>query len=379
MRIHGLRLFLPVLAALCLTAGPAASQPDPSAAVAAALGGRAVAPGPTALLVGLGSAEGYRTILVADDGTGARRAGDVPFIVSPQPDGFRFVQAGSASSGTGCGDQICGYEVTLLSIATAPQTAEALNRQAAATIKDERQAALASPAGAAGFLQLTERLDFVANGFACFDVDGIGYSGGAHPYHLDDRSCRPIDEPLWPAVLDTALLPADRLAAVRDALRAEDAAGHIEEIEGVDLPMPQREGQLSPFDLDQLHFRLGRDQGMTRMTVTAHADAAYAWSSTYRFTVAAPAGPAPAEFVPFNPPNDAFGRLKQSRPDLVDLFLPPAGGFAGLLFPDRLEIVEVATGRTLLREAVAFDRVVMVEWATGRHVAAWVQAVEAAD
>jgi len=327
---------------------------------------------PSGLVLGLRLGDTYRTLyLLHDDGT-VREAHDLPYLVSPQPDGFHLLGALTATAMPACPGEGCDWYMTdLWTARDAPDLAGLWTDLSAALLvyRDEMIAPFDEPRE--GWYEFTRRVAYVANGTVCVQTLLDGYTGGAHPFGEDRNDCLPLPVPGgWDEAeqltLTQDLLPASRLDAIRSDLGDEVAAGRFEEVTlaGDDLDY------VGPFNTDAPFFRLHRERGRTMITALAYGSAPYVMSGTYRVTAALPAGPAPEALMPYNAAVP-FDRLTDIDPDMRDAFVSPTNGIAYVLTDAFLIAVDPASGRELLRRPAPHDAVVMVEWAVGDAVGRW--------
>lgn len=116
-------------------------------------------------------------------------------------------------------------------------------------------------------------------------------------------------------------------------------------------------------------FTLARSKGRTSLIGRALVD-----GNTHRsFLLEVYFGPAPRKLARYDNPDFDFDKLSEAYPNLIDVFISPTQDTAFLLTDTEMIAIDIPSAnelyRTLLK--VKFNKVIMVEWATGRHVDQW--------
>jgi hypothetical protein len=357
-------------------AAPAAAQDHPFSPVAAGL----PAPDgePAGLLLGLRRGDTYSSLFlsVADGRVEARR---YPWLVSPQADGFRYLDAASASLGPGCPGETCAYAITDVWVGRTPEAGEGLADFLRRELEAHRADAAADPHHDSYSYVMTRRIEWVANGAVCLSLDLWGYLGGAHGFAGGGESCYPIDpsENSWdmsaPLPVEASGVEPAALAAAGNRLVADIQAGRFEEGRYTETDVEY----LATQNLQSVAFRLARAEGRTIAAMVGYVDAPYALSPTYRLTVSTPMGPAGRPAAPYNPSAPYYDRLLAIDDGVRDAFLSPSGNALFVLAGDVLTALEPGSGRVLHREELAADAVVAADWAVGDHAARWRDAIAA--
>lgn len=375
---------------LLLACAADAAEPEPSA-VAAALSSLAPARQPSGLLLGLRDGQSYRTLYLVHGNGRITLVADLPFILSPQQDGFwRFGSATSWPQGCvqqacdpdqgDCAEDICRVSVT--QIWQSPRLSGPVTMPSVATRDETLRDIEDSDAADAGFYIRDERIEFVARGALCRSVSGHGYVGGAHDFFEQDTHCFAVGGDLrWgePLVYPAKAAAAEpRFGAVLETLEAAAREGHFEEVEGAEADHEVLGSIRKALGTGEVQFRLDRVHGQTQLVLTAESSTSFVASPTYTLTVAAPLGPAPAMLVAHNPGPDAYNALRKIAPEVVDVFVAPSRAVAYALSGQALTAIDPASGATLWSSPVRHDRVVMVEWATGADIERWAQAAATA-
>lgn len=328
---------------------------------------------PSGLVLGLRLGDAYRTLYLVHEGGAVREAHDLPYLVSPQPDGFHLLGALTGTAAPDCPGEGCDWYITEVWTARDTPDLAAVRTRLSAALLDYRDGMIGPyEEPREGWYELTRRVTYVANGTVCIETLLSGYTGGAHPFGEDRNDCLPLPpDDGWDRAdrlaLTTDILPAPRRSRVRVELAEAVAAGAFEEVTlgGDDLDY------VGPFNTDAPYFRLGRDRGRTMLTALAYGDAPYVMSGTYRVTAAVPAGAAPQGLMPYNPEVGFLDDLTAIDPTVRDAFVAPTNGVVYVLTEAFLIAIDPASGRELLRRPAPHEAVVMVEWAVGDAVGRW--------
>lgn len=116
-------------------------------------------------------------------------------------------------------------------------------------------------------------------------------------------------------------------------------------------------------------FTLARVKGRVHLVGLLNLDA----NSSRTFLASFDAGPAPAELVGRNSFPLQYNDFKRIDPNLIDVFIGPNYSTIFVLTKEWVYGIDVATKRELYHQKhnLAFNKVVMVEWATNDHVERW--------
>jgi hypothetical protein len=376
---------VPLLMAVAAAAAEQEARPPVAAALASLTPGRQ----PSALLLGLRDGQSYRTLYLLHGGGRITLAADLPLILSPQPDGFWRFGAGTAwpedcrrqvcdPDHADCAEDVCRLSIT--QVWQSPQLSGPATMPGRATLAETQRDIADREAEESAYYMLDERITYVARGAICRSVEGHGYTGGAHDFFDLDTHCFALGADLrWGEPLDYPLAaPAEPLRQALEALVTAAREGRFEEVEGGTADPEVVATIRDAVNAGKVQFRLARVDGQTLLTLTASSSASFVASPTYRLTVAAPLGPADPSLAPYNPAPDAFAALRKVEPDLADLFVSPLQGVAFALDATGLAAIDVKSGAELWSMPLTYDRVVMVEWATGADIDRWAEAVAAA-
>lgn len=121
-------------------------------------------------------------------------------------------------------------------------------------------------------------------------------------------------------------------------------------------------------------FTLSRINGRVHLIGLLNMDA----NSSRTYLAPFDAGPAPTELVGRNSFPLKFNDFKRIDPELVDVFISPNFSTIFVLTQTWIFGIDVASKRELFRKKheLVFNKVVLVEWATGDYVNKWETALE---
>lgn len=328
------------------------------------------------LVLGLRNGNSYRTLYLdqGEDGSVTLTA-DLPFIVTPQRDGFWVLGAETVVQGPGCPGPDCNYLLTDVWVDRTIPDRDAFRRDLARELASHFEN---DPQFPTTSYYSERRIEFVANGVVCLHLTQDGYAAGtAHPFAEDELHClrmppnRGWDRAL-PLPLADAMVPAARVAELGRRLQERAADGHFEQgdVDRSDLEV------VSGFDFNTPLFRLGRERGQTMLTAIAYGEAPYVLSNTYSVSVTVSGGPAPPALTPYNPDiGQLFDRLHTNDPAVQDVFVAPTHGVVYVITGDRLIALDPATGHERLALSAPHDTVVVAEWALGANAQRWRDAI----
>ncbi len=121
-------------------------------------------------------------------------------------------------------------------------------------------------------------------------------------------------------------------------------------------------------------FTLERQTARTTLQGRALVD-----GNTHRsFMLTADFGDAPKKLARYdNPPID-FEKFKQIYPALLDVYVSPNQNTVIVMTDKEFIGIDVESNREISRiqHNLTFNKVIMVEWATGEHVAKWIKTLE---
>jgi hypothetical protein len=370
------RAFAFGLVAVLLGAAPGAAQEHALSPVAAAL--PPPSGEPAGLLLGLRQGDDYATLffMVEDGAVAVRR---YPWLVSPQADGFRYLDGATASLGPGCPGRDCRFHLTDVWVGPSPARGEGFAGFLEGEIEAFRMDAQADPMGDRFTYRMIRRIEWVANGAACLSIDIHRYRGGAHGFMNQAESCLPIDpaENSWdmsePLPIEASGLDRATLSAAANQLVADIHAGRFEE----GRFGPDDAAHVAEQNMESVAFRLERAHGRTMAVMIGYVPVPYALSPSYRLTVTAPMGPVGEPLAPYNPPLPFYDRLTAIDAGVRDAFLSPTGNALFVMLGDTLVGLEPGSGRVLVRHKLAADAVVAADWAVGNHMERWAETVAA--
>lgn len=137
----------------------------------------------------------------------------------------------------------------------------------------------------------------------------------------------------------------------------------------------QRQWSGTPIDyIYDPTFTLARINGRVHLIGLLNMDA----NSSRTFLASFDVGPAPSTLVSRNSFPLKFSEFKRIDPDLIDVFIAPNYSTIFVLTKAWIYAIDVATKRELYRERhdLSFNKVVMVEWATGDYVNKWEETLQ---
>ncbi|HYE00124.1 MAG TPA: hypothetical protein VEH84_12135 [Alphaproteobacteria bacterium] len=372
-----------------LAAGAAGAEPAalPSA-VAAQIAPQA---GEAGLLLSCAAGEdGYRTLwLTLAPGRAAAR--EMPFVASPQKEGFRYLGVAAAPERSLDFKEEDGSEHSFsisLKGVWAGRDPAAARAALEKTLADESAAAFEKlqalrQAGQTEELESLwrrESIRFVGDGVLSLHHHVGSYVyGTAHPNHGEFWGTYPFTAAKPPArnvkpMALTDILPGADLKAIAAAQTKAARAGQF-----LDSPSDDpADAELLAADFAEVAiepkaggFVLAQREGRTRVLALAPVEASYAASGDYELLAAADAGPAPKSAAPYNEFKLSWASVRQAWPNVQDAFLAPGDRALAVLAGGTVTLYEGAGGARLWRGAFPCDRVVAANWATGKAVARW--------
>lgn len=335
---------------------------------------------PELLLLGIDTEAGFQTLLIEINQQKANLLAPLPYLASPQKDGFWYLQSQMIYEYLEAdADEEYMEDMSTrcehLFLAKSPSALQKI-RAPYQKLPKEGQEANWSEDG-------VFKLDWIAPGLISYSMMGGGYYGGAHPAYFgnngiterfdDFKTCQHYQATSLKTECERkkkgqalkALIPeanwkkAQQIIAAKaekgefdDTLDGEPVAGRAAHVEDMEALMRHREGLLYP---DYL----------------AYADAMYIESVDYTF-LATHKGQTSLKGrgLAFNSLPFDFAKIVKMDAPLLDLYLSPKHNALLLDYGSHIVVLDGKTGQELKR----FDlngRVCMAEWAIGASVERW--------
>lgn len=356
---------------------------------------------------------GYRTLLLNYHHGEVNLAGDLPYLATPQPNGFYFIGEKKEAWGeydSGREDEGAGaiglrsytnFDDTNPIITTSATTLlQLLKKPSKNTFDpipdcpdcDEEEEEVRDY-----FESSATALTYLIPGFATVNSWGENFTGGAHGNRYDHNYTTnfprllnenfPVKE-LPISISETKMDSINRILYFRG-------------ISGLFIDGGYEENRKEPFRLsDYKNLKIGEgsgyyqvkveekdyvlfhDKGVVQLNIRAHADADYASSGDYNLTTEYEAGP--LQIPGFkNSLSFKFSDLAKADTTITDCFLSPKQNILVLtrktykagkpeMDKSELAVVDVQSGKILYRQTLPLN-VIMAEWATGKSVDRWLQ------
>ncbi|MEM9005403.1 MAG: hypothetical protein AAGE59_18000 [Cyanobacteria bacterium P01_F01_bin.86] len=289
-------------------------------------------------------------------------AAELEYIASPQTE--RFIYAGQvryleAPRTEDCFAMPCivGFDYSRIWTADSKLAIQAAKDEAIAQIKDSVDADFAARGADAQNVTDYEKVSFITDGFYVTEGFWSQTTGGAAWFQAYEKSSV--------VALSNREIPTH----LRELYSPEQIASGFQPVR--DMFGDRRWlGEVIDYVNNSL-YTLARVRGNTHVLGLIEVDG----NAHRRFHASANMGIAPESIIAYdNPPLD-FDQFQNLYPAMIDLFVSPNENTVFVLTDEAIVGIDVFSKQEIFRENhnLSFNKVVMVEWATGRFVTRWQQ------
>lgn len=345
---------------------------------------------PSGLLLGLKTDEGYRTLLITYKNGIAAVTADLPYLATPQKDGFYFIDEMWLDSSE-VESPITNYDSTNVDSAIYCKTYCKLfvskNMEQIQQFNKSKSYPNHFNCDAGGE-DMTESVGYVIPNYISLNYSGGGYhTGGAHPFYGSASVSMNFDwfcnyrkyndsEPRPPFSL-SELYEKKRDFVNLDLFR-----------QGENDSVTDGEGKLSPVDTARIEFSISRENGEVHLFCFGEAFVPYTVSGDYTYTASYDFGRLGKQYVANNLFPIKYKRIGEQNPfedfhdHVMDIFISPSQDVVYLAISkprnegDFLICIDVKSQKEIMNLPFKYlspSNIVMVEWATGSYVDKWKQ------
>lgn len=302
-----------------------------------------------------------KTLYLTRTGDEVSLSVELDYIASPQTTGFiyagqvRYLEAPRTEN---CFDMECivGFDYSRVWTADSQQEIQAAKNEAIAQIETTVDADFAERGADAQNVTDYEKVSYITDGFYVMEGFWSQITGGAAWFQAYEKSgvisLSLQDFPTQLSDIYSAQEIEQGLQPIRDEFGDVSWGGRINYFEDSVYTLARVRGNTHLMGLVEIYGNAHRRfQASSSMGIASEAMIAYD-----------------------NPPMD-FDRFKNLYPTIIDFFVSPNENTVFILTDEEIIGIDVFDGQEIFRQQhdLTFNKVIMVEWATGSFVDRWQQ------